>query len=736
MASRHTHSITDHHIALDENGLLGLAAHLAQDNTLQCAIIADVPVGEALIQNLSRIATLHAGGHTIPFTADGTASMHPLPEEGVFLAFGGQTVAHLTQTGSVLAIAWQAPRRLSVFETRMLGRSHQTGYVPDTFDEVHFTPLTDLHTHLSGQVTAKDLIALGIAHDMYYPTRALAMAGIECSGYATQPIPKRLFLPLAHLDDGSIAEEEALRLGDLPPQELKKLEYAFSLPIDRQNSFQAIEQCYWLREPFTKDLSLLPEILERIAQDYARQGVRYAELSSNAALDPDWLTAIHACMPTIEQNTGVQLRFLAGLPRNLESKALEQRIEQIKRVAASPYVVGVDVLGFEMNKTSYMNEHFETLGQWMQDERPDLVLRVHAGENSKNPTNVREVLDLARRYRIRVRIGHAIHGLESDVIALARALPESVMVEFNPDSNMAGNNIDFPSEVPMHACLESHTPYVLGSDGASLYLTDARQTAIAAMLCGVQPEHARAIRQTEETYIARQQQMFKECQQRQPSGFLASLPRMKKSMAKKISMETVADDGRRQIDELLTRKHPILIAGAGGSSFSELNADARAAIEAGFTQLLQMLDPQKVCFLTGRTKAQSIGSLLAATMMAHRYAQGVMFDLVQVLAEREHKPHSPEGLLHTMRLDVPLVFLPGALIPLVKGAGGMGLFIGGRQFTRDFITEAKANDLPCGIMSDAAGASAHKAMLYPNDGFDGATGMVAVVQHHLPKTFK
>ena len=66
----------------------------------------------------------------------------------------------------------------------------------------------------------------------------------------------------------------------------------------------------------------------------------YAELSSNAVIDPKWLKVIHDTLSGsdgIEQTTGVQLRFLVGLPRNLDEDTIKARIEQIKRLTAEIY---------------------------------------------------------------------------------------------------------------------------------------------------------------------------------------------------------------------------------------------------------------------------------------------------------------------------------------------------------------------------------------------------------------
>ncbi len=173
-------------------------------------------------------------------------------------------------------------------------------------------------------------------------------------------------MPLSALSDGA----------------LEKLKNALSLSPENQSTFEDIETCYYLREPFTKNIKLLPDILRKVAENYKMQGIKYAELSSNAVIDPEWLRIIHEVMPEIEKDIDkkdgkpkIQLRFLAGLPRNLDDDALKERIEQIKQVAASPYIVGVDILGYEMNKTSHLQDHLEHLAEWIRDYQPGMVLK-------------------------------------------------------------------------------------------------------------------------------------------------------------------------------------------------------------------------------------------------------------------------------------------------------------------------------------------------------------------------
>ena len=133
-----------------------------------------------------------------------------------------------------------------------------------------------------------------------------------------------------------------------------------------------------------------------------------------------YLEMIHSRLPQLERESGVKLRFLCGLPRNLPAALLAREIDKLKIVGESPYIVGIDFVGFEDNKIEDLEPHIKEIASWSKTHDPEFTLRIHAGENRKNLSNVRESLHLARKYKMRVRIGHAAHGLDDDALRIVK----------------------------------------------------------------------------------------------------------------------------------------------------------------------------------------------------------------------------------------------------------------------------------------------------------------------------
>jgi|GEM_PF-1410899 len=630
-------------------------------------------------------------------------------------------------------------RKLTVFETRMIGRAPQTLiplpnpksrdrlHLPSHAAIKHYTPITDLHTHLSGQVSSHDLIQIGLRHHTLYPVSALKKLGLAYPEDKLTDMKRMVFLPTAHLDTSTAKTEPAVQLSDLSPDVLARLEQAMSLSPENQSTYQDMEVCYYLREPFTKNLDVLPDILRKVAQEYQKQGVQYAELSTNSVTDPKWLKVIHDVMPEIEQETGVALRFLAGIPRNLNDQAILERIEKFKRAAASPYIVGVDVLGYEMNKTSHLQSHLENLAAWIRDNAPHMVLRIHAGENPKNFDNVRECLDLAERYGIRMRIGHAVYGIDDATIERARRLGENqqLMLEFNPDSNMANNNIDFPHEIPLLNFIHRGVPVVLSSDGAGIYRTSPQQTMMAGRFCGVTPEGSINIYTIELSHIAEQVHIFSRKMHQLPKDFFESLeapmpvfPPMNGSAVRPVDHVGECPTPPAYLGDIVELRHktPILIAGAAGSSWNMISPAAQTEVMVGLRGLLDHCDPDKVCFVTGRTKDRGIGEELRKAIADYNRTHEKKFHYVLMEAESKSVPLCPpEGISHIVHLKTPLVYLPHAMVSEIKENGGIALYIGGKAFTSDFILESQQAGLPFGLMvgDGIQGASAAKAAIYP-----------------------
>ena len=115
-----------------------------------------------------------------------------------------------------------------------------------------------------------------------------------------------------------------------------------------------------------KNISLRQDKLLWIAREYEKQGINYVEIADTELVKPygpaiKMVEEIHQIMPIIEQETGIKLRFLAALRRIpltiikdqiIGENYLRENIDVLKTVGKSPYIVGSDFVGEEINDIS------------------------------------------------------------------------------------------------------------------------------------------------------------------------------------------------------------------------------------------------------------------------------------------------------------------------------------------------------------------------------------------------
>ncbi len=629
--------------------------------------------------------------------------------------------------------------KLTVFETRMLGNERLYRWLPYPRGPVQACQLrTDLHTHSSGQISAEGLIEVATQHGVCYPTRLLDILGIPYDKRAIVQAPRFFFPPTDAADPGGIPkEEDAVPLPSLNRDARAKLRVALSIPPDRQMTFGDLEiTVYRYRTPISKHPAMQFDMLMKTAEEYAQMGVAYAEITatSTSLLVPGYLTLLHEGLPAIEQATGVRLRFLVGLPRNFSHAMLAREVEKLKMMGASPYIVGVDFMGFEDNKIGELEPYMQAIAEWSQAHDPEFTLRIHAGENRKNLSNVKESLRLAQKYGMRVRIGHAAHGLDDEAIAIAETLAENKLcvIEFNPDSNLALNNIDTAEELDMAKCINRDIPFVICSDGAGLYQTDVQQLELAASFAGVGQNRILSVVGHENDHMALEDARFSRKLAALPEGFLAHVAEgfaqlvaqpLAPSPKKETSAEAFEAHLRKHhiafapesIAEATRGKVPILLLGATGERYWHLiTMPHRQQIWRLMEGLVGALDASKVYFLIGRPKDAGITSLLSRAVGAHNLkADGSRrFSLVSATVQADQTAHSfTPGLTHVLPLKGSLFTVPNQLVGHVAEAGGVMLCIGGGTFVRDAILIARDRGMDFGLMKGPEGAATDKAVM-------------------------
>lgn len=318
----------------------------------------------------------------------------------------------------------------------------------------------DLHTHLAGAISTRALLQIAREFELPYPADLLDQLGIRYKAH-------RVF------------EENGKKYLDYYAWQHPELIAKFNIDPVETIAFEEMSEMYKLRDPFVKNPKIFKRILEEIAKDYNRMGVRYAELSFYTIVRPEFYEMANQYLPELEKLYGVKINFLVGLWRHSSQQANRDAIRETKQAMEKcPYVVGVDFMGHESNPTLDFKEALVELSR-LKSDHPDMALRVHAGENPNHQDNIVDAIKYGA-----TRIGHGIYGVTEEVIRLAKE--KGVIIEFNFNSNLALQNVDGPQKLAETAkkYLDAGVKVTLGTDGHGLYMTTPSSEIATARAVG------------------------------------------------------------------------------------------------------------------------------------------------------------------------------------------------------------------------------------------------------------
>ncbi len=436
---------------------------------------------------------------------------------------------------------------------------------------------TDLHTHMNANLSPDILIALGICHQIRYPLYYIKKLELRVSEeqkaalVARRALVAQRFADSAltgkyrdrRIDDNTFINFAELILGNLEDAawNITQIRNSLTIPKDGQAVFADLEKVYLYRYVFTKgvaaeeqaslrrlellpdpdilricgriladredpdyrDNSLFQDKLLWIARSYARCGIEYVEISDTSLVKkneaPEMLRQVHEVMPAVTRETGVLIRFLAGIrrvPLTIIKDAvtpddyLAENLQVLRAVAADPYVAGSDILGEEINDILELRPVVRELVRIAALD-PGFVIRIHAGENDSLRDNVANSLMLVRQSLApgqkmpHLRIGHGLYAAdlrsEKGQMLLQDLVENEVVLEFQITSNVRLNNLSDLSRHPLKAFLKAGVFCVQGTDGCALYGTDPIEEELSleklldlsfAQLCQMR-EHDRRI---------------------------------------------------------------------------------------------------------------------------------------------------------------------------------------------------------------------------------------------------
>ena len=426
----------------------------------------------------------------------------------------------------------------------------------------------------------------------------------------------------------AIEEKEKIKLKQeqiekIPEKDIKKM--VFKMLEDKSKT-----------SPY-KNNTLRQDKFLWIAREYQKQGIKYVEiadtdLSKNSERAIKLLEEVHQIFPQIEKETGVKIRFLFAIRRipltiikdqKTSSTYLKENINLLKAVAKSPYVVGSDFIGEEINDIADLKPVIKELVKYVNNEDKNFTIRIHAGENDSLRDNVRKSIlcikeTLEKNQKMpQVRIGHGLYTENLETKAgkdLMNLIKENkVIIEFQLTSNIRLNNLSNLTNHPIKTFLKNGIKCVQGTDGCGMYGTDTFDEQLALHnLLGLTDEDFAKMRKVEDEVIEKSEKYFKE-KSKTFKEFLGNktIKQAVLELEEKNTKETenleelrltnnleTEKELKQKIKKLPTDKVPVIIAGGSFNTKGRETIPTKEGIEI-LRELIKNVDNNNIYFVVG-----------------------------------------------------------------------------------------------------------------------------------------
>lgn len=375
-----------------------------------------------------------------------------------------------------------------------------------------------------------------------------------------------------------------------------------------------------------------------IAREYQKQGIQYIEITDTDLAkkgDPaiKLLEEVHEIMPKIEKETGVKIRFLFAIRRipltilrdqQTSGNYLRENLDVLKAVAKSPYVVGSDFIGEEINDISELKPVITEIVQYVEKEDQGFTIRIHAGENDSLRDNVQKSIECIKtslklnQKMPRFRIGHGLYTPSLDSQEGKKLIQEmketGAILEFQLTSNVRLNNLTNLENHPLKTYLRNEIKCVQGTDGCGFYGVDTMDEQLALQnLLGLKEDDFQKMRQVEEEirqhsekYFAQKEKKFEEflrgrtireaiLQQEEINEKESQKNKIQLRLNDHLESEEVLKD---KIKKLPIDKVPIVIAGGSFNGNNRETTVTEEGIEI-LKEIISKLDSEKVYFVIG-----------------------------------------------------------------------------------------------------------------------------------------
>ena len=583
---------------------------------------------------------------------------------------------------------------------------------------------TDLHTHMNGNLPPDALIALGIVHQIRYPYYYVKKLGLRCDLSQTAKLERRRGEAEAALgeteltgkhrdrriDDNTFINFAELILGNPGDAQynIGRIRNSLTIPKDGQAVFADLEKVYLYRYVFTRgiaaedpfsgiNIALIPDrevlayaeqmvrdreterygsntlyqdLLLWIAREYRRQGIAYVEISDTALLNRDkfasQLREIHEIMPAVTRETGVLIRFLAGIrrvpltiirDRITPNDYLADNLQILGAIAGDPYVAGSDIIGEEINDILELRSVIRELVR-IAGKNEGFVIRIHAGENDSLRDNVANSIACVRdalkpgQEMPRMRIGHGLYTCDLRTPRGKQLLEDlkegQVTLEFQITSNVRLNNLSRLDNHPLRQYLEAGIDCVQGTDGGALYGTNSIDEELSLEkllglgfreLCRMAAADRRIMEDSLRIFGERMKAFRENCGAGDPEKWYVR--RLEETA--EIGRDLWKDSGRADAWEALKDRIaplpdglPVVVAG-GSFNHSDHRTLVREEDRILIDRLLDTLDPEQVCFVIGHTLTGQEGYLAERNRGRFRIAAIVPNRITQAEKNRLRK---------------------------------------------------------------------------------------------------
>lgn len=509
---------------------------------------------------------------------------------------------------------------------------------------------SDLHTHMNANLPTEVYIALAIYHQLVCPKDFIEKTRLKVSSREEISFAQLLLMN----------KQDAL-------YNISRIRIALAVRKDGQAVFTDLEEVYQRRYVFTKgrpvekkinleencviedetiqavlqqimkdhsstykNNSLYQDLLLWVARMYASHGIRYVEISDTSFLKKDSAVAnlamIHTVMPKIIEETGVTIRFLAGIRRVALNKeedreaSLSNGLSVLRVIANDPYIAGSDILGEEVNDIRELKAVIEELVHIAKDI-PSFVIRIHAGENDCLRDNVANSIEtvlsaLEEGQPVpHIRIGHGLYTANLNtrkgkkLIGLLQK--SNAVLEFQLTSNVRLNNLSSLLHHPLKQYLDKGIACVQGTDGGGLYGTDSIDEQLALQrLLELSDEDLLKMKETETKVIEsglramgeKKDALVKKMQGQAVNTYYAE--RVKASQPIVIRLQHSALVETRNVFNSalshLSSRVPVIIAGGSFNNdqhVTKMHKMEKACVE----RLVEEVDAEKVCFVVGHS---------------------------------------------------------------------------------------------------------------------------------------